>query len=58
MFVNLISYSFDGVYMKQKEILLFGASGNDLIRKLTTNNYKITAVTKYTSSRIHFKNSS
>ena len=35
--------------MKQKEILLFGASGQigrNLIRKLTTNNYKITAVTR------------
>jgi len=35
--------------MKQKEILLFGASGQigrNLIRKLTQNNYKITAVTR------------
>ena len=35
--------------MKQKEILLFGASsqiGRNLIRKLTKNNYKITAVTR------------
>ena len=35
--------------MKQKEILLFGASGQigrNLIRKLTNNNYKITAVTR------------
>ena len=35
--------------MKQKEILLFGASGQigrNLIRKLTKNNYKITAVTR------------
>ena len=33
--------------MKQKEILLFGASGQigrNLIRKLTKNNYKVTAV--------------
>ena len=35
--------------MKQKEILLFGASGQigrNLIRKLSLNNYKITAVTR------------
>ena len=35
--------------MKQKEILLFGASGQigrNLIRKITKNNYKITAVTR------------
>ena len=35
--------------MKQKEILLFGATGQigrNLIRKLTKNNYKITAVTR------------
>ena len=35
--------------MKQKEILLFGASGQigrNLIRKLTQNNYKIIAVTR------------
>ena len=35
--------------MKHKEILLFGASGQigrNLIRKLTKNNYKITAVTR------------
>ena len=35
--------------MKQKEILLFGASGQigrNLIRKLAKNNYKITAVTR------------
>ena len=35
--------------MKQKEILLFGATGQigrNLIRKLTQNNYKITAVTR------------
>ena len=35
--------------MKQKEILLFGASGQigrNLIRKLAENNYKITAVTR------------
>ena len=35
--------------MKQKEILLFGATGQigrNLIRKLTNNNYKITAVTR------------
>ena len=35
--------------MKQKEILLFGASGQigrNLIRKLTKNNYKVTAVTR------------
>ena len=35
--------------MKQKEILLFGASGQigrNLIRKLSKNNYKITAVTR------------
>ena len=35
--------------MKQKEILLFGASGQigrNLIRKLTKNNYKITAITR------------
>ena len=35
--------------MKQKEILLFGASGKigrNLIRKLSKNNYKITAVTR------------
>ena len=35
--------------MKQKEILLFGASGQigrNLIRKLTKNNYKIIAVTR------------
>jgi NmrA-like family. len=35
--------------MKQKEILLFGASGQigrHLIRKLTKNNYKIIAVTR------------
>ena len=37
--------------MKQKEILLFGASGQigrNLIRKLTQNNYKVTAVTRNT----------
>ena len=37
--------------MKQKEILLFGASGQigrNLIRKLSQNNYKITAVTRNT----------
>ncbi len=37
--------------MKQKEILLFGATGQigrNLIRKLTQNNYKITAVTRNT----------
>ena len=35
--------------MKQKEILLFGATGQigrNLIRKLSENNYKITAVTR------------
>ncbi len=35
--------------MKQKEILLFGASGQigrNLIRKLAKNNYKIIAVTR------------
>ncbi len=35
--------------MKQKEILLFGATGQigrNLVRKLTKNNYKITAVTR------------
>ena len=35
--------------MKQKEILLFGASGQigrNIIRKLSKNNYKITAVTR------------
>ena len=35
--------------MKQKEILLFGATGQigrNLIRRLTQNNYKITAVTR------------
>ena len=35
--------------MKQKEILLFGATGQigrNLIRKLSKNNYKITAVTR------------
>ncbi len=35
--------------MKQKEILVFGATGQigrNLIRKLTRNNYKITAVTR------------
>ena len=35
--------------MKQKEILLFGATGQigrNLIRKLSQNNYKITAVTR------------
>ncbi len=35
--------------MKQKEILLFGASGQigrNLIRKLTKNNYKVTAITR------------
>ena len=35
--------------MKKKEILLFGATGQigkNLIRKLTKNNYKITAVTR------------
>ena len=35
--------------MKQKEILVFGATGQigrNLIRKLTKNNYKITAVTR------------
>ena len=35
--------------MKQKEILLFGATGQigrNLIRKLTQNDYKITAVTR------------
>ena len=35
--------------MKHKEILLFGASGQigrNLIRKLTKNNYKVTAVTR------------
>ena len=37
--------------MKQKEILLFGATGQigrNLIRKLSKNNYKITAVTRNT----------
>ena len=37
--------------MKQKEILLFGATGQigrNLIRKLSQNNYKITAVTRNT----------
>ena len=37
--------------MKQKEILVFGASGQigrNLIRKLTQNNYKVTAVTRNT----------
>jgi len=35
--------------MKQKEILLFGATGQigkNLIRKLTQNNYKVIAVTR------------
>ena len=35
--------------MKQKEILLFGATGQigrNLVRKLSKNNYKITAVTR------------
>ena len=35
--------------MKQKEILLFGATGQigrNLIRKLTNNNYKVIAVTR------------
>ena len=35
--------------MKQKEILLFGATGQigrNLIRKLTKNNHKVTAVTR------------
>ena len=35
--------------MKQKEILLFGATGQigrNLIRKLSQNNYRITAVTR------------
>ena len=35
--------------MKQKEILVFGATGQigrNLIRKLTKNNYKVTAVTR------------
>ena len=35
--------------MKHKEILLFGATGQigrNLIRKLSKNNYKITAVTR------------
>ena len=35
--------------MKSKEILLFGATGQigrNLIRKLSNNNYKITAVTR------------
>ena len=35
--------------MNQKEILLFGATGQigrNLVRKLTKNNYKITAVTR------------
>ena len=35
--------------MKQKEILLFGATGQigrNLIRKLTKNNYKVIAVTR------------
>ena len=35
--------------MKQKEILLFGATGQigrNLIRKLSKNNYKIIAVTR------------
>ena len=35
--------------MKQKEILLFGASGQigrNIIRKLSKNNYKVTAVTR------------
>ena len=35
--------------MKKKEILLFGATGQigrNLIRRLTKNNYKITAVTR------------
>ena len=35
--------------MNQKEILLFGATGQigrNLIRKLSKNNYKITAVTR------------
>ena len=35
--------------MNQKEILLFGATGQigrNLIRKLSQNNYKITAVTR------------
>ena len=37
--------------MKQKEILLFGATGQigrNLIRKLSQNNYKIIAVTRNT----------
>ena len=35
--------------MKQKEILVFGATGQigrNLVRKLTQNNYKIVAVTR------------
>ena len=35
--------------MKQKEILVFGATGQigkSLIRKLTKNNYKVLAVTR------------
>ena len=35
--------------MKQKEILLFGATGQigrNLVRKLTKNNYKVTAITR------------
>ena len=35
--------------MKQKEILVFGATGQigrNLLRKLSKNNYKITAVTR------------
>ena len=42
--------------MKQKEILLFGASGQigrNLIRKLSKNNYKITAVRNITERVIY-----
>ena len=37
------------IYMKKKEILVFGASGfigTNIIRKLTKNNHKVTAVTR------------
>ena len=48
-FCNLISILFDRIYNEKKEILLFGATGQigkNLIRKLSQNNYKITAVTR------------
>ena len=46
--------------MKPKNCLIFGASGlvgRNLIRKLTENNFKVTAVTRNAHQKGYIKNS-